>query len=66
MPANKNLPPGREKMPCHKNSDIQTCCSKCGELLENNPPPAVDDVFADDEFICPACCCGIYIEVRDE
>lgn len=48
------------------NSGIQTCCPKCGEVQIHNPPPAGDDVFDDDEFICPACCCGIYIEVSDE
>lgn len=66
MPAKKMLPPGREKLPGNKNSDMQTCCPKCGEVQENNPPPSGDDVFDDDEFICPACCCGIYIEVKDE
>ncbi|NLI13557.1 hypothetical protein [Pelotomaculum propionicicum] len=23
------------------------------------------ECFEDDEFICPACCCGIYIEVKE-
>lgn len=69
MPAEKNLQPGQDKQSGNKNNDMQTCCPKCGELSENNPPTAgeeVEDVFTDDDFICPACCCGIYIEVRDK
>ncbi len=23
------------------------------------------ECFTEDEFICPACCCGLYIEVKE-
>ena len=62
MTAKKNPQP----QPVSKNSDLMTYCSKCGGLIENNLPPADEEIFPDDEFDCPACCCGIYIEVKEE
>lgn len=64
MPANNNRTPGRDK----KNgvSRDEDCCPKCGAPLDNNEPPVYEDTFPEYDFICPACCCGIYIEVKEE
>ncbi|MDD2554590.1 MAG: hypothetical protein PHP51_08465 [Desulfotomaculaceae bacterium] len=66
MPSKKNSQSRQDKRSGNKNSDMQTYSPNCGELLKNNPPTAGEDVFEDDDFICPACCCGIYIEVREK
>lgn len=68
LQANNNRAPDRDK----KNgvNRDENCCPKCGaplDNLDNNDEPAVyEDIFPEDDFICPACCCGIYIEVREE
>jgi len=41
-------------------------CPECGCLLESSSPAAGEDVFPDDEFICPACCCGVFIELKED
>jgi hypothetical protein len=41
-------------------------CLECGGLLESGSSAAGEDVFPDDEFITPASCCGIFIEVKED
>jgi RecJ-like exonuclease len=41
-------------------------CPECRGLLEIGSTAVGEDVFPDDEFICPACCCGILIEVKED
>lgn len=35
-------------------------------LFKENELSEGEDLCRDDEFICPACCCGIYIEVKED
>jgi hypothetical protein len=66
LPAKENPTSGKDTQSGDKNNDKKTCCPKCGGTLENNEAAALEDIFPDDEFICPACCCGIYIESKEE
>lgn len=47
-------------------SENNDACPECGGLLESGSSAASEDVFPDDEFICPACCCGIFIELKED
>ena len=62
MPVKRNPPP----RPGDKDGALKKYCPQCGGLLEVGHPPAGEELFPDDEFECPACCCGIYVEVKDE
>jgi len=40
-------------------------CPECGAPVE--PPEnclSREEIFEDVEFVCPACCCGMYIEIK--
>ncbi len=66
MTAKRNQPLSQNEKSGDKNSDKKTCCPNCGEPLDNIESAVDEDIFPDDDFICPACCCGIYIEVKEE
>lgn len=52
-------------------ADKKTCNSKDFVFSGYSKPPLTVTDFQEsedreDEFICPACCCGIYIELPEE
>lgn len=69
MPTKENPSVGVDNpIPCKKS--IRPEHPKCGAPLTTAGPSegyAIPEEDAwDDEFICPACCCGIYIELPEE
>jgi hypothetical protein len=58
VPDNQRRDTGRSE-----NNDASP---ECGGLLESSSSAASEDVFPDDEFTCPACCCGIFIELKED
>ncbi len=43
-------------------------CPAGGSIVKSVEQLGEDDsgeCFSDEEFICPACCCGVYIEVKE-
>ncbi len=53
--SEKLLPP-----PCPAGGSIVEAVEQAGGS-ENES----GECFSDDDFICPACCCGVYIEVKE-
>ncbi len=57
-----------EKLLPVKADDKELHCLADGSIIEAVEQPGADnsgECFTDDEFICPACCCGVYIEVKE-
>lgn len=60
MSKNKDRPSGPvEQQSVVGNIENIACSPEYTGLMK-------DDEQAADEFICPACCCGIYDEVKEE
>ncbi len=65
-------PPVIDAAPRNGNSHIIPAQSvrKCdmtfvpGDLSGN--PDTADEEFWNDDFVCPACCCGMYIDLPEE
>lgn len=42
-------------------------CPECGEPVKQpESSPQEEEIFDDIEFIYPACCCGMYIELKED
>lgn len=52
--------------PIKKGPAGDSFCPECGVPVKRAQAPAGEEIFDDFEFVCPACCCGMYIEVKEK